>query len=208
MSSAEKAHSVSVRISPAIPTRSRKAMALSSSGLWGCKMASAIWSPCAAPCRRDARLPPAPRGVRSRSRQRSCRVSGREPRAAPAARRPDAPHSDAAAAAPVRQGLLGAGPAALAALEPTPGRGPAGDGPPLAPAGLEALLALEVPLAAREAAAERRGPRTDRRDGAGQPDVGQRADPRRVVQAGDHRQQALGPAVPAARPRPPAESVV
>ena len=55
------------------------------------------------------------------------------------------------------------------------------------------------------AAAERRGPRADRRDGAGQPVVGQRAHPGRAAQAGDRRQQALDPALPAARPRPPAE---
>ena len=73
-------------------------------------MPSAIWSTCAASCRGDARLPAAPRGVRPRSRRQSCRVGGREPPAAPAARRPDAPHSEAAAAAPVRQGSSGCWP--------------------------------------------------------------------------------------------------
>ena len=125
--------------------------------------------------------------------------------AAPPARRPDPPHPEAAAARAGGQALLGAGPAALAALAPAPGPRPAGDGRPLAPAGLAALLALEVPPAARAAAAERRGPRADRDDGPGQPAVGQRADPGRAAQAGDRRQQALDPALPAARPRPPAE---
>jgi hypothetical protein len=168
--------------------------------VWGCILPSAIWSTCAAPCRRDARLPPAPRRVRSRSRQRSCRTGGREPLAPPATRRPDAPHSEAAAAAPVRQGLLGAGPAALAALEPPPGHRAAGDRYPLAPAGLEALLALGVPPAARTAAAERRGARADRRDGAGQPVVGQRAGPGRAAEGGHYRQHALDPAASTARP--------
>src|SRR5262245_32022695 len=116
-------------------------------------MSSASWSPCAAPCRGGARLPRAPRGVCSRSGQRSGRARGREPRAAPATRRPDAPHAQAAAVTPERPGLLGADPAALAALGPPPGRGPARDGYPLAPAGLAALLALEIPPAARPAAA-------------------------------------------------------
>src|SRR5262249_21288457 len=120
----------------------------------GVQMSSAIWSRCVAPYLGDARLPPAPRGVRSRRRQRSCRARGREPRAAPATRRPDASHSQAAAATPVRQGLLGADPAGLAALGPTPGHCPARDGHPLASAGVATLLALEVPPAARPAAAE------------------------------------------------------
>jgi hypothetical protein len=67
----------------------------------------------------------------------SCRAGSREPRAAPAARCPDAPHPEAAAAAPGRYGLLDPGPAALAALEPPPGRRPAGIPTPCArrPAG-------------------------------------------------------------------------
>jgi fermentation-respiration switch protein FrsA (DUF1100 family) len=68
--------------------------------LWGRIRPSAIWSTGAASCGGDARLPAAPRGVRPRRRRRSCRVGRGEPSAAPAARRPDAPHPEAAAAAP------------------------------------------------------------------------------------------------------------
>src|SRR5262249_20938350 len=50
--------------------------------VWGRIRSSAIWSSGAASCEGDARLPAAPRGVRPRSRRRSCRVGRGEPSAA------------------------------------------------------------------------------------------------------------------------------
>src|SRR6266508_3586969 len=72
---------------------------------------------------------------------------------------------------------------------------------PLAPPGVAAVLALEVARATRPPAPERRDPGADRADGARQPLLGRRADPRRAAQARQRRQRARRPAVPSPRTR-------
>jgi hypothetical protein len=71
--------------------------------------------------------------------------------------------------------------------------------------GWRLLLDLAVAQPPRSAPASTRGPRADRQYVAGQPSVGNRADPRRAAQAWHRRQQPLHPALSLARSRPAVE---
>jgi hypothetical protein len=129
----------------------------------------------------------------------------REPAPAPAARRADPAHPATAPPAHPRHAVLDRGPTGLARLARPPGRRPARDGHRVAPPGVAPVVAVDIARSGRSAPAQRRGAGPDRPDGPREPDLGQRADPRRAAEARHRGQQALGPAVPAAGAGPPAE---
>src|SRR5262249_30979113 len=107
----------------------------------------------------------------------------------------------AAAVAPARPPVLGGAVPRLRRLAVLAGRRPAGDRPPLVPAGLPPIPALEgARSSTRSAVAGPRGASPAPSDGAGEPDVGRAADRRRVAPAGPRRRDFGRFQVPARRP--------
>src|SRR5687768_11658718 len=87
-------------------------------------------------------------------------------------------------------------------LAPPSRAGAPGDGAPLAPTGLAALLVVALPTANREATAAAGGARPDPSPLGGEPPVGHGAHPRRTAEAGDRRRQRVHPPLPVASRAP------
>ena len=134
--------------------------------------------------------------LRAALRGRQALVAGEPAPAAAARRRPARPPASPRALA--RPALLGRGATPRRRLAPASRAGAAGDGAPLAPAGLAALLVVALPAADGTAAAAAGGAGPDPPALGGEPAVGHRAHPGRAPQAGHRRQQRLHPPLPVA----------